>query len=44
MALEHIDTDYKLEHFMADGLLPDLALLYRRISDATVATVAEAPP
>ncbi len=44
MALEHVDTDYKLEHFMADGLLPDLAFLYRRISDATVATVAEAPP
>ena len=44
MALEHIDTDYKLEHFMADGLLPDLAFLYRRISEATVATVAEATP
>ena len=44
MALDHVDTDYKLEHFMADGLLPDLAFLYRRISDATVATVAEAPP
>ncbi len=44
MTLQHVDTEYRLEHFMADGLLPDLAFLYRRISDATVATVAEASP
>ncbi len=44
MALPHVDTDYKLDHFVSGPLLPDLEYLYRRISDATVETVAERPP
>lgn len=40
----NVDTDYHLEHFVSGPLLPDLEYLYRRISDATVATVAERPP
>ncbi|MCH7953975.1 MAG: class I SAM-dependent methyltransferase [Chloroflexi bacterium] len=39
-----VDTDYHLEHFVSGPLLPDLEYLYRRISDATVATIAERPP
>ncbi len=42
--LQRVDTDYQLEHFVTGPLLPDLAHLYRRISDATVSTVAQAPP
>ena len=38
------DTDYDLEHFLAGPVPPDREFLYRRLSDATVALVAEAPP
>ena len=44
MALPQVDTDYQLEHFASGPLLPDLAYLYRRISDATVESVTERPP
>jgi SAM-dependent methyltransferase len=40
----NVDLDYQLEHFIQGPLLPDLKYLYERISDATVATVAERPP
>ena len=39
-----VDLDYHLEHFVSGPLLPDLEYLYRRISDATVETIAERPP
>ncbi len=39
-----VDTDYRLEHFVSGPLLPDLEFLYRRISEATVETIAEKPP
>ncbi len=39
-----IDTDYQLEHFISGPLLPDIDFLFRRLSQATVAAVAEAPP
>lgn len=44
MTLPQVDTEYQLEHFVSGPLLPDLEHLYRRISDATVETVAERPP
>lgn len=44
MTLQQADTDYQLEHFVSGPLLPDLEYLYRRISDATVETVAERSP
>lgn len=44
MKPHQVDTDYQLEHFVSGPLLPDLEYLYRRISDATVETVAERPP
>ncbi len=44
MTLPQVDTDYQLEHFVSGPLLPDLEYLYRRISDATVETVAKRPP
>jgi len=44
MTLEHVDTDYHLEHFLTGPLLPDREYLYRRTSDAMVETVAELPP
>jgi len=44
MTLAQVDTNYQLEHFVTGPLLPDLEFLYRRISDATVATVAERAP
>ncbi len=44
MGMPTVDTDYQLEHFVSGPLLPDLEFLYRRISDATVETIAERPP
>ena len=38
-----VDIDYQLEHFIQGPLLPDLAYLYKRISDAMIETVAERP-
>ena len=39
-----VDLDYELDHVITDNLLPDLDFLFRRMSEATVRTVAETPP
>ncbi len=39
-----VDTNYQLDHFIQGPLLPDVEFLFQRISDATVAVVAERPP
>jgi SAM-dependent methyltransferase len=39
-----VDLDYQLEHFISGPLLPDIAYLFDRVADATVATVAEREP
>jgi SAM-dependent methyltransferase len=44
MTTPAVDTDYQLEHFISGPITPDLAFLFQRVADATVETVAEAPP
>ncbi len=44
MTLTQVDLDYQLEHFISGPLLPDIAYLFERVAEATVATVAERPP
>jgi SAM-dependent methyltransferase len=39
-----VDIDYQFEHVMTGSVLPDLDFLWRRMGEATVATVAELPP
>ncbi len=44
MTLPPVDIDYKIEHVMTGKVLPDLAFLRRRMSEATVESIAEGPP
>jgi SAM-dependent methyltransferase len=44
MTMAEVDLDYQLEHFISGPLLPDIAYLFQRVADATVATVSERPP
>jgi len=44
MVFPEVDLDYQLEHFVSGPLLPDLAHLYKRISEETVAAVNSEPP
>jgi SAM-dependent methyltransferase len=44
ITLQRIDTDYQFDHVMTGDVLPDLDFLWRRMSEATVETVAERPP
>lgn len=43
-SLHQVDTEYKLDHVMTGEILPDLDYLWRRMSDATVETIAGRPP
>ncbi len=44
MTAPHIDVNYQFDHVMTGPILPDLGFLWRRMSEATVETVAEGPP
>jgi SAM-dependent methyltransferase len=44
MTLHQVDTNYQFDHVMTGDILPDLAFLWRRMSEATVATVADRAP
>ena len=44
MTLPQVDTDYKFDHVMTGEVLPDLDYLWRRMGEAMVETIAEAPP
>ncbi|MCH8994042.1 MAG: class I SAM-dependent methyltransferase [Chloroflexi bacterium] len=44
ITVPRIDTDYQFEHVMTGAVLPDLDFLWRRMSEAMVATVATLPP
>jgi SAM-dependent methyltransferase len=44
MTLGDVDLDYQLEHFISGPLLPDIAFLFERVADATIATVSEELP
>lgn len=44
MTTPQVDTNYQFEHVMTGEVLPDLDYLWRRMSEATVETVADAPP
>ncbi|OGO50924.1 MAG: hypothetical protein A2148_02180 [Chloroflexi bacterium RBG_16_68_14] len=44
LTLQRVDTDYQFENVMTGDVLPDLDFLWRRMSEATVATVAQQPP
>ncbi|MGB2693964.1 MAG: class I SAM-dependent methyltransferase [Dehalococcoidia bacterium] len=44
MSAPHIDTNYQFDHVMHGAILPDLDFLWRRMSEATVETVAEESP
>jgi SAM-dependent methyltransferase len=44
MNASEVDLDYQLEHFISGPLLPDIAYLFQRVAEATIATVSEKPP